>query len=85
MTAARGASSVSGEEFELRSYGLSSIRIIVIVWAMWLLTFKTLSACVNLVIQRMIFLLLPTVGEFTAILIFAAVSIGLNKVLCFPL
>jgi hypothetical protein len=50
-----------------------------------LLTLETLSTGMNLIVQRMIFLFFPAMGKFTTILIFAAISVSLHKMLSFPL
>lgn len=79
------ATSISWEKSKLWTERLSFILIVVKVWTVRFLAFKSLATCMNLVIKWMIFLFFPTMGEFTAVLIFTAICISLNKMLCFPL
>ena len=85
MAAAWGAPTISGEEPELRPNRLSFIWIAVVVRTVGLLTIKTLSACMYLIVKRMILLLFPSMREFASVLVFAAIRICLNKMFCLPL
>ena len=44
-----------------------------------------LSTRMHLIVQGMIFLFLPSMGELASVFIFASISISLNKMLRFPL
>ncbi len=52
---------------------------------MRLLTNILLSARMHFEVKRMVFLFFPPMRVFAPVLMFAAVSIGWNKVLCFPI
>ena len=64
---------------------MPSICLTVVVRTVRLLTLESLSASMNLIVKWMIFLLFPTVRKFAPILIFTAICISLNEVLCLPL
>lgn len=78
-------SSVFWEDLEKGVNGVSSILIIMEVGAVGLLARVELSAAVDLEVQRMVFLLLPAVGVFASIFVFAPISVGLDKILGLPL
>jgi hypothetical protein len=55
-----------------------------IVRTVRLLTIKTLSAGMYLIVKWMILLLFPSMGEFAAVLVFASISIRLNEMFGLP-
>ena len=80
------ASSITGKESEKLTECMSSINTIrMIIWAMGLSTWLTLSTSMHFIVQRMVLLFLPSMRKATSIFISATIRICLNEMFCLPL
>jgi hypothetical protein len=79
------ATSIPGKCSEFVRYRLSSVFLCVIVWTVRFVTRLRLLASMNLIVEWMIFLLLPSMSTFTSVLVLAAINgIILNECLHLP-